>query len=245
MSQTITITRQDIYQQAKLSCQIPTLIEAIATQKIIISTAQKAKIFVETEELQQAADQFRLFNQLQNAQETWTWLQKHDLTVDEFEELIYTTLVSNKLAQNLFADKVESYFFEHQLDYAGAIIYEIVLEDENMATEFFYAIEEEEISFYALARQHCKDIELKRKSGYRGFVRRQVLKPEISMAVFAANNPPQLLKPIVTSEGISLILLEEIIVPKLNEKLRWQIISHLFSEWLKQQIEQVEIFVTD
>lgn len=242
MSTNLTISRQDIYHQAKLSCQISSLIEAIVTRKIIASTAKEHGISVETEELQQAADQFRLFNQLQNSQETWAWLQKHDLTVDDFEELIYTTLISNKLAQNLFANQVEPYFFEHQLDYAGAVIYEVILDDEDLATEFFYAIQEGEISFFEVARQHSRDIESQRKSGYRGFVRRQDCKPEISAAVFVAR-PPQVLKPIVTSSGIHLILVEEIILPELNEQLRWEIISHLFSEWLTQQIEQVEIFV--
>lgn len=242
MSTDLTISRQDIYHQARLSCQIPSLIEAIVTRKIITSTAKDKQVAVKTEELQQAADQFRLFNQLQNSQETWTWLQKHDLTVDDFEELVYTTLLSNKLAQNLFDAKVEPYFVEHQLDYAGAIIYEVVLDDEDLATEFFYAIREEEISFFEIARQHGRDIESRRKSGYRGFVRRQDLKPEISAAVFAAS-PPQVLKPIISSSGIHLLLVEEIILPELTEELRWEIISHLFAEWLKQQIEQVEIFV--
>lgn len=244
MTSTISIDYRDIYHQAKLSCQIPSLIEAIVTRKIVTSTVQEAKISVELEELQQAADGFRLFNQLQNAEETRTWLQKHDLTLDDFEELIYTSLVSDKLAQNLFADKVESYFIEHQLDFTGAVIYEIVLDDENLATEFFYAIEEKETTFYALARQYGKDLESKRKSGYRGFLRRRELKPEISAMVFAVDNTPQLLKPIVTSEGVSLILVEEIILPELNEELRWQITSHLFSEWLKQRIEETEIVVT-
>jgi parvulin-like peptidyl-prolyl isomerase len=242
MSPNITISRQDIYYQAKLSCQIPSLIEAIATRKIIFSTAKEMEISVETEEIQQAADRFRLSNQLQNSQETWAWLQKHDLTVDDFEELIYTTLVANKLAQNLFANQVEPYFVEHQLDYAGAIIYEVILDDEDLATEFLYAIREGEISFFDVARQHSRDIESKRKSGYRGFVRRQDLKPEISAAVFVAR-PPQVLEPIVTSSGIHLIMVEEIMLPELDEKLRWEIVFHLFSEWLTQQIEQVEIFV--
>ena len=245
MSSAITITVRDIYRQAKLSRQVPSLIEAIVTRKIITSTAQEAKISVETQELQQAADEFRLFNQLQNAEETRMWLQKHDLTLDDFEELIYTSLFSDKLAQNLFAKKVESYFIEHQLDFAGAIIYEIVLDDEGLATEFFYAIEEKETTFYALARQHCREAEMRRKSGYKGIVRRQELKPEISTAVFAIERIPQLLKPIITSEGVSLILVEEIILPELNEELQWQISSHLFSQWLKQQVEETEIIVTD
>jgi parvulin-like peptidyl-prolyl isomerase len=71
-------------------------------------------------------------------------------------------------------------------------------------------------------------------------VRRKELKPEISAAVFAAK-PPQILKPIVTSSGVNLILVEEIIQPELDNKLRYQILSDLFAGWLKQQIEQLEV----
>lgn len=66
------------------------------------------------------------------------------------------------------------------------------------------------------------------------------MKPEISAAVKAAK-PPRILKPIVTSKGIHLILVEEIIQPQLDLKLRYQIIVNLFSQWLKQQVEQVQI----
>jgi len=45
------------------------------------------------------------------------------------------------------------------------------------------------------------------------------MKPEISAVVFAAK-PPQVLKPIVTSKGVHLILVEEIIEQKLTDMLR-------------------------
>jgi hypothetical protein len=38
-------------------------------------------------------------------------------------------------------------------------------------------------------------------------------------------------------------LVEEIIQPELDDKLRSQIMSDLFSEWLKQQTEQIEFNV--
>jgi parvulin-like peptidyl-prolyl isomerase len=66
------------------------------------------------------------------------------------------------------------------------------------------------------------------------------LKPEISAAVFAAT-PPQVLKPIVTSSGVHLILVEEIIESELDDKLHYQIFSDLFAGWLKQQIELSEV----
>jgi parvulin-like peptidyl-prolyl isomerase len=240
MSQAITITSEDILHQVKLSCQIPSIVEGIVTRKIIASAAAEAGIKVEIEELQKAADNIRLMGKLKSADDTWAWLQKHGLSLDDFEELIYNNVISGKLAQHLFADKVEPFFVEHQLDYAGVVMYEVVLDDEDLAMELFYGIQEGEMSFYEVAHQYIQDKELRRKGGYRGIVRRKELKPEISAAVFAAK-PPQVLKPIVTSSGLHLILVEELIQPKLDEQLRSQIMSGLFSEWLKQQTEQVEV----
>ncbi len=243
MSQAITITSEDILHQVKLSCKIPSVIEEIITRKIIASAAAEAGIKVEIEELQKAADNIRLMGKLKSADDTWAWLQKHGLSLDDFEELIYNNVISGKLAQHLFADKVEPFFVEHQLDYAGVVMYEVVLDDEDLAIELFYGIQEGEMSFYEVAHQYIQDTELRRKGGYRGIVRRKELKAEISAAVFAAT-PPQVLKPIVTSSGVHLILVEEIIQPEFNNKLRYQILSDLFAGWLKQQIEQLKVLTS-
>ncbi len=243
MSKLITVSIKDIIEHIKLSCQIPSLSEGIITCKIIRVAAAEAGIKVDAQELQQAADNFRLANNLHQAGDTWSWLQKHHLTLDDFEELVYTNAISAKLVQHLFADQVEPLFYQHQLDYAGVAIYEVILEDEDLAMELFYALNEGEVSFHEVARQYIQEPMLRCAGGYCGIIRRTDLKPEISAAVFAAT-PPQLLRPIVTSKGAHLILVEEIMQPQLDERLRSQILSDLFSAWLKQQIEQVEI-VTD
>jgi parvulin-like peptidyl-prolyl isomerase len=240
MSKLLTVSREEILHQIKLSCQIPSVIEGIATRKILANTAQELGIKVEPEELQIAADNIRLINNLRRTDDTWLWLQKHSLSLDEFEESVYATVVSSKLAQHLFADKVEPFFVEHQLDYAFVVMYEVVLDDQDLAMELFYAIAKGEISFPSVAHQYIQDTELRRTGGYRGTLSRKALKPEISAAVFAATGP-QILKPIATSSGVHLIWVEELIQPRLDELIRYKILSDLFSEWLKGQIEQFEI----
>lgn len=239
MSQAITISAQDILQQVKLSCQIPSIVEQIVTRKVVIDAAAEAGIKVEAEELQQAADQIRLISKLKTADETWEWLKKNCLSLDDFEEMVYTNVLSGKLAQHLFGDKIEPWFVEHQLDYAGAVIYEVVLDDEDLAVELFYALQEGEMSFFEIAQQYIQDTELRRRGGYRGIVRRKEMKPEISAAVFGAK-APQVLKPIVGAKGVYLIWVEEVIQPQLDDKLRYQIISDLFQGWVKHQIEEAE-----
>jgi parvulin-like peptidyl-prolyl isomerase len=236
----ITITQEDIFHQVKLSCKIPETIEKIIERKIIISAAQEAGIEVTKEELQQAANQMRVINQLKDAQATWEWLEKYGLSLDDFEEIVYITLISKKLINHLFAAKVEPYFYNHQLDYAGAIIYEIILDDQDEAIELFYEIQEGDISFQEAAQQYIQDTELRRKGGYRGKVNRTGMKPEVSAAVFASMSS-QLLKPIVTADGVYLVLVEEIIKPELDKKLHQKIMLDLYSEWLKQQKEQVQV----
>ncbi len=240
MLEVLTVSHDEIVDQIKFSCQIPTVVEGILTRKILARAAGEAGIKVEPEELQQAADGLRLMNKLTSADATWSWLQKHSLSLDEFEELVYTNVVSSKLAQHLFTEKVEPFFVEHQLNYAQVVMYEVVLDDFDLAMELFYALTEGEMSFPQLAHQYIQDTELRRKGGYRGILHRAQLRPEISAAVFAAT-PPQILKPILTSIGAHLILVEELIEPQLTEMLRLKILSDLFSQWLQQQIDQVEI----
>jgi parvulin-like peptidyl-prolyl isomerase len=240
MPQVLKVSSQEIIKHIKITCQIPNLLEGIATRKILANAAQEAGIKIESEELQQAADNLRLGNKLLKAEDTWAWLEKHYVTLDEFEELAVSNLLSNKLAIHLFADKVEPFFYQNQFNYAGAVTYEIIVDDEDLALELFYAVKEGEISFQEIARKYIQNPELRRAGGYQGIKQRTDFRPEIAAAVFAAN-PPQLIKPIVTPKGVLLVWVEEIIQPELDESLRVKIVGDLFADWLKQQLEGIEV----
>ncbi|MEA5578143.1 peptidylprolyl isomerase [Anabaena sp. UHCC 0451] len=240
MSNFISVSPVDILYHIKLSCQIPNVLEVIATRKIIADTAAKEGIEIETEELQQAADNLRLANNLLKAEDTWSWLKKHYLSLDNFEEIAHTNLLSTKLANHLFADKVEAFFYAHQLDYTAAVIYEVILDDEDLALEIFYALQEGEISFQQIARQYIQNPELRRAGGYQGIRQRSDFRAEIAAAIFAAN-PPQILKPLITPKGAHIMMVEEIIKPQLNEQMRLNIMGDLFTNWLQEQVSSLEI----
>lgn len=243
MSKSLTISYEDIIRHLKLSCQIPHVMEAIATQKIITKAAQEAGIIVSEAERQHEGDRLRFAKKLVKAQDTWDWLKRNNLSLNEFEELVHHSIVSKKLADHLFANQVEPFFYKHQLDYTAAITYEVIFDERDLALELFYALKEGEISFQSIAREYIQELELRRAGGYQGIRRRRDFRPEIASAVFAAN-PPDILKPITTSKGVHLIWVEEIIHPNLDENLQREIITNLFSHWLKQQIEQIDFVMT-
>ena len=240
MLKQIKITQDQIFHFSKLTGQFPTLVKAITETEIINVTCKEKQIETTPEELQKAADTFRSNNQLISADDTWKWLENRGLTLEHFEELIHNSVKRAKLASHLFADEVESYFFENKMDYTTAVIYEIRLENENLVMELFYAIQEGEANFHELAHQYITDTEQRRRCGYRGAVNRKQLNPELCPSVFKSK-PPQVLKPILTAKGSHLILVEELIEPELDEQLRQKIISDLFSYWLNSQLEKIEI----
>jgi parvulin-like peptidyl-prolyl isomerase len=240
MIENVTFSTSDIIHSLKLTCKIPDVLDTIATQKIISAAVQEAGIAVTPEELQEEGDKLRLEKKLVKAKDTWTWLEKHHLSVKEFEELVHNNVEKRKLANHLFAPQVEKFFYEHQLDYTAAVTYEVQLEDRDLALELFYALEEGEINFPEIARSYIQEAEQRRAYGYQGLKHRKDFRPEIAAAVFAAT-PPEILKPITTPRGVYLIWVEEVIQPQLDEQLRDKIITELFSNWLKQQVNSLLI----
>lgn len=233
-----SITAEDVFYQIKLLGQLPVMRDAITSRKVIQATAAEVGIDVKPEEIQQAADQFRKENNLQRAEETWNWLQSRGLSVEIFEDMISLSIIRSKLAEHLFNSQVESYFATHQLDYTKVVIYEVILEDEDVAIELFYSLKEKEITFHEVSQNYIEDKELRRKGGYRGYLRRAELKPELASAIFLVT-PPQLLNPIITSQGVHLIFVEEIVQPDLSPHLKAEILSHFFGEWLKAKIDVI------
>lgn len=231
------ISQGDVLQQVKLSNQFPAMVDAIASRQIVAQQAKERDLQIDTAELQKAADSFRLKNNLVTVEQTVAWLKRYGLSLDDLEALMHHTVLSAKLAEHLFSDQVESYFAERQLDYDQVVLYEVVLQNADLAIELFYSIQEQEITFTDIARHYIQDQELRRKGGYRGLLKRADLKPELSAAVFAAA-APQLLKPIAVGKKIHLVFVEEVIQPQLDEALRLQIVGELFSQWLKKQLSQ-------
>jgi parvulin-like peptidyl-prolyl isomerase len=236
MIEVSNISDVDILNEVRLSGQWSKLQESIAARRMLQQIAAEKEVEVTEIELQQAANELRQYYNLQKAEDTWAWLENQGLTLDLFEEMIHATILRNKLADTLFAHQVDSYFASHQLDFTEVALYEVIIEDEDLALELFFSLKEREITFFEIARHYIQDKELSRKGGYRGYLKRMDLSPAIAAAVFAAK-PPQILTPITTSKGKHLILVDEIVQPELNPELRKQIIEMLFTPWLAQQMK--------
>ncbi len=229
------ITSQDLLYQIKITGKIPELMNGILQRQVLEDAAKELKLEISGDELQAGADQFRATNKLETIPATQQWLADRMLSVDDFEQLVITNLLAPKVAHCLFASKAAPYFHQNTLNYASAVIYQLILLDKNLAIELFYAIQEGDMSFADAARTYGQDLEVQRQGGYVGTVSRQKMPPEVSATVFAAQ-PPQILKPIAVGKQIHLILVEEVIRPQLTPQLQEQIMWQLFQDWLQEKI---------
>ena len=242
MIETITRTEikdRELIYEAKISGKMAGLIQSILRRNIITAQIKQLEIELTPIELQQAADRFRIVHQLETTEATKQWLEDGDFSLDDFEYIVTQDLLAHKLAEHLFGERVEQFFHQHILDYSGAILYEITLEDPDLAMELFYSLQEGDLSFADVAHQYSSELELRRRGGYIGKVSRKQLHPEISAAVFAAK-PPQLISPITTAVGVHLIQVEEIITPKLDERLYSQILGEMFDRWLAAKVTEID-----
>jgi parvulin-like peptidyl-prolyl isomerase len=140
-------------------------------------------------------------------------------------------------------DKVEKYFYQHQLDFDSVALYEVVLKNKELADELFYAVREGEQKFQDIAAKYIEDIELKRKGGYLGKIRRKDLNPSL-LLVFSVGNPPQVIKPITTGKGYHLLWVDELLKAELNQAIYEEIQTQLFAEFMRDKVISYGISVT-
>jgi hypothetical protein len=238
----IKITNKEIINQLKSNGRIVETVEQIVHQNIIKEKILKEGIQINKKDLQDGADKFRVENGLESTKKTLKWLENNGLEIDDLENIIYQSIAKSKLAYHLFADESRHFFVKNHLDYLHASLFEIVLKKQELAEELYYAIRGKELKFYDVATQYIEDKELRKKGGYIGMLSRKDLPPIISSAVFAVESP-QILKPIITSKGIHLIFVEEILESQLNFNLQQEIINHLFNIWLDKESINVDIQV--
>ncbi len=147
------ITLQDSIEEAKISGKFTELIQGFLRRQIIAQQAQQLGIEATAQELQVAADLLRKNQKLDTAEATLKWLKINFLSVDDFEKIVIHKLITEKLAQHLFGDRVEHYFHQNTLEYGGATIYEVVLDNRELAMEIFYSLQEGDLNFADVAHQ--------------------------------------------------------------------------------------------
>lgn len=230
---------ESVLRKAKFTGQLQFLHDAVDAALIRQAAAQQS-LEVSDEELQQAADEFRLEHNLHDVEATESWLAANHLSYEAWEASLEEQSLARKLRDALTAQKIEQHFAENRLSFDTATISQLVVKDEGVARELRAQIVEDEADFHGLARQFSIDNATKLASGFVGTVRRTEMEALIEAGVFGAK-PGQIVGPYKTDAGWSLIKIETQHRGQLNDATREAIKAQLFDEWLKEQRRKARI----
>ena len=233
--QGVSIEQDEIVSLLKKDIQQKEVCQKVLYQRVINQSAKEKGITLTPEEIQAEANRQRHEKRLEKAADTLAWLAAQMITVDDWEAGIRDRLLTQKLAECLFAKEAEKFFAQNRLDFEQILLYQIIVPYEKLAQELFYQIEEREISFYETA--HLYDIDERRRyqCGYEGKLYRWSLKPDIAAVVFSAR-PGGVIGPIKTERGYHLFRVEEFISTELTAEITQEIINKMFKEWLASEV---------
>jgi putative peptide maturation system protein len=236
-----SISLSDVLRLAKSSGNLQFIQDAVDATLIRQGAAERG-IEVSADELQQAADDFRVARDLHDAAATEAWLANNHLSYEDWELLLEFQVTRDKLREALAGARVEQHFAEQRFSFDAAVLSRLVLKDEDLARELRAQIVEDGADFHGLARQFSIDGATKLAGGYIGPTRRSSMEAAVESAVFGAQ-PGKIVGPLKTDDGWQLIKIESFSPATLDDSMRETIKSILFDEWLSERRRKARISI--
>src|SRR4051794_5462041 len=115
------LSLHELLRDLKVKGRLQPLLAEAVLDKIIAQAAQREGLGVSTEELQKAADAFRISRGLHKAAEMQRWLARHDLAPEDCESGLERALLAEKLAEKVVpAEAVERHFAQNRTHFDRA-----------------------------------------------------------------------------------------------------------------------------
>jgi parvulin-like peptidyl-prolyl isomerase len=233
-----SFTADEVIKYLNLSGQGSAVYADMIRDREVVKKAKALSLKVSDEALQQFVDNFRSSWGMYSAEETMGMLDRSGLTIDDLEGFCMAALLSETLKNHLADDvTIEAYFVNRRSRFDRARLSMIVVEKAQLANELIMQVTEDEADFHRLARRYSIDQDSRYAGGYVGVITRNGLPEVISAKVFNAG-PGDLLGPFERNGNYQLILVEELIKPELNDRIRAEIREALFMEWLAPALRE-------
>jgi len=215
-------------------------IQDILRQHIITQELQaREDLGITSATIEQAVIEFRLQNQLTDAQKFQQWLAGNGSNYDLFHQQVTLNLKLSKLKVLIAEPKLAEYFIERKIVLDRIILSRILVEKQELAEELRSQIEEG-ASFEQLAKEYSI-AEDRVFNGMMGLISRGSLPDELRGLIDAAN-PGGLVGPLALDERWGLFRVEQFLPASLEDaQLRQALQNELFERWLTEKIQKLTV----
>jgi parvulin-like peptidyl-prolyl isomerase len=217
----------------------PLLLDAFV-EHYLVNRARRAGLGVNDQELQQAADNFRLRNGMASAEQTTQWFQREAITSDDFAAGLERDLLVEKLRRAIADPRVQDVFNQNTTRFARVRLKRLLVGTEAEAREVIDAVANGRSSFEDQAKQRSLDLVTKNVGGEAGIVRRVDLAQPLGDAVFGAE-VGKLVGPVQAGQGFLVFRVEEFLPAELDEGVKNGLRKEIFDAWLRQELSRSPI----
>lgn len=214
-------------------------IRNLIEKSIIDAECDARQILAEPSEIGKEMNEFRRMRRLFSGKDTKEWLQQNGLNDKDFENYAISLIRRNKLKKLITKGEGEKKFAMEKWRFDSAELYRIRVCRAQVAEELVSQLKDG-AQFFGLAKKFSEDKATAPMCGYLGVVRRETLRPEIETEVFNAESGA-IIGPINSIDGFHIYLVESVEYAELNESILLEIEDKMFSEWLKEKMENVEL----
>jgi parvulin-like peptidyl-prolyl isomerase len=225
------ITDKEIADYLRYTCKIAEIAMLSEQDAKVIKACEEFGIVITDEELQAAGNEFRFKNKLSGASETFAWLERQRISIDDWTQGIRVQLLTRKLKNHLFADSLDSHYLTNREEYHRAAFSQILVSELPEAWQIVQKLRSGQASFCAMALEHSTAQISRKQGGFVGVRFLSTLMSEIKEAITGVAEG-EIIDPIKTHLGYHVLRIEKWFPPTLNEAIREEILEIFFQRWL-------------
>lgn len=235
--QPISATQIINYLQA--TRKLDAFIGDIVRQFVIERELQSQEMSVSPAVIEQAVIDFRLNNQLTDANQFQEWLSDNGLTYETFHNQVAGSFKMRKLKENVTTLKLQEYFIERKMFLDRVILSRIIVADKEVAEELKTQLQEG-ASFEQLAREYSLTDD-RIMNGMVGPVSRGSM-PDLLRADIDLAKPGDIVGPIGMEERWGLFRVESLLPASLDDpQVKQSLEDEIFEQWLAEKMQTLPI----
>ena len=217
----------------------PLLLDAFV-ENYLVNRARRAGLSVNDQELQQAADNFRLKNGMASSEQTTQWFNREAITADDFAAGLERDLLVEKLRKTISEPRLQEVFNANTARFARVRLKRMLVATEAEAREVIDDVANGRTTFEEAAKNKSLDLITKNAGGEAGIVRRVDLQGQLGDAVFSAE-AGKLVGPVQAGQGFLIFRVEEFLPAVLDEAIKTGLRKEIFDAWLRNELSRAPI----
>ncbi|MSR52409.1 MAG: hypothetical protein EXS09_03845 [Gemmataceae bacterium] len=232
-----TISLGDFLAAMKRSRRLrPMLLDAFV-ENYLVNRARRAGLSVNEQELQQAADNFRLKNGMASTEQTQQWFQREAITSEDFAAGLERDLIVEKLRRTIADPKLDEVFNANTARFARVRLKRILVATEADAVGVLEALNNGSSTFEEQAKLKSLDLITKNAGGEAGIVRRLDLAGQLGEIVFGAE-AGKLIGPVQAGQGFLVFRVEEFLPAVQDDTIKAGLRKEIFDAWLRNELSR-------